>query len=148
MKKIVSFAAILLLLTSAFACGNENEAIEIPFTEYSLADTYCHWENLNYDNNVIVINSETELENYITCTEGTFPEIDFSEHTLLLASGCTGYGIQDLFKKLFFEENKYVLEIEITLNDATVVQGWKIALITDKLNDRSSVELNVITIKN
>ena len=151
MKKIVSFAAILFVLTSAFTCGKEKESepIEIPFTEYSLSDTYCQWANLNYDGKVIIINSNAELEKCITCTEGTFPEIDFVEMTLLIAYGRSAGGIGYISKRLVFEENRYVLEIGITLNDATIAgQSWRVALITDKLNDSNNVDLKVITIKN
>jgi hypothetical protein len=156
---ILQASAILLILTENFAScgqnqGNEKKSIEekdsvkIPLTEYSLTDTNCQWANLIYDGKVIVINSKTELGRYVTCTEDNYPEINFAEQTLLLACGAATNGIQDLSSKFFFKRSKYILEIEIALNDATVVEGWKIALITDKLNDRSSIELKTTTIKN
>ena len=44
------------------------KAIEIPFTEYVLDSNFCQWTNLNFNNDtIIVINSNEELENYITC---------------------------------------------------------------------------------
>jgi hypothetical protein len=95
-----------------------------------------------------VINSNEELENYITCTDGTFPEIDFSENTLLITCGCTINGIQYLHKKILKKENMYMLEIEITLNDATVAHPWIVTLMTNKLNIKDNVELNVTIIKN
>jgi hypothetical protein len=33
------------------------------------------------------------------------------------------------------------------LNDATSIDRWIVALITDKLNGKSTVDMNVITIK-
>jgi hypothetical protein len=150
-----TIATLCIIVTSLFIMSTgctkkekENKPTEISFTEYSLVGIDCDWRNLDHDHKVIIINSKTELEKYVVCTEGTFPDIDFSKHTLLLTSGGTGYGIQYLSKKFLFTENSYILEIEITLNDATVVEVWRVALITDKLNDKNSVELNVITIKN
>jgi hypothetical protein len=102
-KTLLQTAAILLILAGMIiACGKEKEeekTIEIPFTEYSLIGTSCQWSNLGYDGKLIVINSNAELENYVICTDGAFPEIDFSKNTLLLASGCTISGIQYLHKK-------------------------------------------------
>jgi hypothetical protein len=67
MKKIIlKTAAILLVMAGMMiACKeDENKPIEIPFTEYSLAETSCQWINLDYDNKIIVINSNDELKNY------------------------------------------------------------------------------------
>ncbi|MDR2126336.1 MAG: hypothetical protein LBP63_05870 [Prevotellaceae bacterium] len=151
MKKIIlQTTAILLMLAGIVACGkeeNEKHSTEIPLTEYSLTNTNCQWVNLDYNGSVIVINSKTELEKYITCTEGTFPEIDFAKNTLLIACGSTTNGIQYIQKKFFKKINMYMLEIEITLNDATVAQPWIATLVTNKLSV-NNVELNVITIKN
>ncbi|MDR0763074.1 MAG: hypothetical protein LBF01_01070, partial [Bacteroidales bacterium] len=65
-KTILKKSAILLILAGMIiACKEEeNKPIEIPFTEYSLAETSCQWINLDYDNKIIVINSNEELENY------------------------------------------------------------------------------------
>jgi hypothetical protein len=139
----------LLLLAKTFSsCGKEEKPIEILFTEYSLTKTFCQWRNLGYNGKVSVINSNAELEKYITCTEGTFPKIDFSKSTLLLTGGVTAGGIDYLYKMLLFKGNGYVLKVEITLNDATIGgQSWIVVLVTDKLMVKD-VELNVITIKN
>jgi hypothetical protein len=144
----IVMTALFIMSAGCTKKEKENEPIEIPFTEYSLGETDCSWQNLNHDNKVIIINSKTELEKYVICTEGTFPEIDFSKHTLLFASGSTVYGIQYLSQKFLFTKNSYILEIEITLNDATVVELWMSALIIDKLNDENNAALNVIIIKN
>jgi hypothetical protein len=121
-------------------------AFDIPFTEYSLEGTSCQWENLNYDETVIIINSAEELENYISCTEGSYPEIDFSQYTLLLVSGETPNGIEEITVKDLqqLSANEYELNIEILLNDATVLQKWTIALVVEKLSGESAVELNII----
>jgi hypothetical protein len=153
MKKIISQTTVLLLILTGvmIACGKkekEEKPIEIPITEYSLAETSCRWTNLDCNGKVIVINSPTELAKYVTCTDGSYPEIEFTKNTLLLACGCTTNGIQYMHKK-FLKKGYfiYMLEIEVTLNDATIVQPWRVALVTDKLTVKD-VKLNVITIRN
>jgi hypothetical protein len=125
---------------------NENEPAEIPFTEYSLAETNCQWQwtNFVFDNKVIVINSKTELERYITCTEGTFPEIDFSKHTLLFAGGGTLNGVVKVESTIIKNsENEYTLKITVCLDFTTVVQGWKTFILTSKISDKSNVKSDV-----
>jgi hypothetical protein len=148
--KNLQITAVLLILAAGFSSckeEKENEPIEISFTEYSLAGASCRWTNFDLGK-VTIINSNTALEEYVTCTEGTFPEIDFSKNTLLLARGVVAGGIGYLSKRLLLTESRYVLEIEITLNDTAIAgEYWKIVLVTDKLKVKD-VELNVITIKN
>jgi len=123
--------------------------IEIPFEEYSLVGTFCQWINLNYPNfplngELIIINSDQELDNYITCLAGSYPEIDFLKYTLLLANGTTHKGISEISKHLLqLSIDKYKLNIKILLNDADVDESWDTALIVNKLKEESNVELNV-----
>jgi len=120
---------------------------DIPFEEYSLEGTSCQWINLNYDEKVIVINSIEELENYISCTEGSYPEIDFSQYTLLLASGGACLSIDNIAKSIQqLSCNEYELYIEILLNETIVVEEWTIALIMRKLDTESNTKLTVETI--
>jgi hypothetical protein len=119
--------------------------IEISFTEYSLAGSSCQWKNFNYDNKLIVINSNEELENYINCLEGNYPEIDFSKHTLLLVSGTTPNGIVEISNRLFqLSANEYKLDVEILLNEAEMLGYWITALIVNKLNEENDIELVTI----
>ena len=118
--------------------------IEIPFDEYSLEGTTCQWINLDYDKTVIIINSEGELGNYVSCTDDIYPEIDFSEYTLLLASGSTSHTICNVYKKLQrLSYNKYELNIEIQLTIHDIAEEWIVAMIVKKLNKERQVELNV-----
>jgi len=134
----------------------ENYPIEIAFTEYRFGETMCGWivEKFNYNDEVIVINSREELENYILCTQAgiypdmvekdTFPAIDFSNHTLLLANGSAGYAISSLAKNLQqVSAGKFQLDVAIELNDTPIYERWIIALLTGKLGEESIVELNV-----
>jgi hypothetical protein len=106
----------------------------------------CQWENLAYDNTVIVINNDEELGKYVSCTGDGYLEIDFSEKSLLLASGKTTSGISKItvndLQQLSLSE--YKLDMEILLNDSiTAAEQWAIALIVEKAGEESHVELNV-----
>jgi hypothetical protein len=122
------------------------ETKEISFAEYSFAGTSCQWANLKYDNTLIVINSKSEWGDYINCTAGDFPDIDFSKHSLLLACGQTTSGITAISKKISKSATGYVLELGIEQNDATVAQRWQIALVISKLSPESNIDLKVNTV--
>ena len=128
----------------------QNYPIEIPFTEYSLAETSCQWVNINYGNysfdaNVIAINSSEELEEYIDCSSGSYPEIDFSKHTLLLASGRAPNGVHEISNcSLQSSNNEYQLEIRIHLEPREAIGRWIMALVVNKLSEESDIELKII----
>jgi hypothetical protein len=118
--------------------------INISFTEYSLAEN-CQWTNLAYDNTVIIINSDEILKQYVACTGGGYPEIDFSENSLLLASGATSSNISKITVNNLqqLSRNEYELNMEILLGNATVVEEWTVALIVEKVSEESHIKLNV-----
>ncbi|MDR2936101.1 MAG: hypothetical protein LBU80_02005 [Rikenellaceae bacterium] len=161
MKKIsMLFCAGVLMsaLGAAFtACNNEpnetedpeTKGVDVSFTEYSLEEGVpgeeisARWVNLPDENNtLLVINSDEELKKYV---EGDYPEIDLTKHTLLLAYGYKGTEIHSVsvegLRKL--SESKYKLNVELVMTFATRPDAWYVALITDKLNENSKVELNV-----
>jgi hypothetical protein len=116
---------------------------DIPFTEYSLAET-CQWTNLAYDNTVIVINNDEKLSQYVACIGGGYPEIDFEKQALLLASGATGGIAEFAVKELQqISENEYELNIEILLDGTKILQNWNVALVVEKMSENSNLELNV-----
>ena len=137
--------------TTLYAKWEENTSqdypVEIPFTEYSLAGTSCQWNNLDYDDKLIVVNSNEVLKSYISCSDGNYLEIDFSKHTLLLASGTTPNGIVEISNRLLqLSGNKYKMDIEVFLNITEMEGQWITALIINKLSEESDIEL-VITLK-
>ncbi|MCL2436081.1 MAG: hypothetical protein FWD09_08125 [Lentimicrobiaceae bacterium] len=153
-QKLLKLTAFLLALTGIASSCNPDCPPDCPdeypknisFTEYSLLETSCQWQNLPYDEKVIMINSSEELEKYIICTSSK-PVIDFSKHTLLLTSGNSNSGIAEITAKNLQQlPNTYKLNIEITLNSVIVTEQWSIALMVEKLNEKSSVKLNVKTI--
>jgi hypothetical protein len=142
---------ILIGLFLIVGCKKDNSEkdteypIEIPFTEYSLPQT-CQWTNLAYDNTVVIINSDEELKQYVACTDGDYPKIDFSKHTLLVASGKTDDGVSKITVVSLqqLSENGYELNMEILLNGTDVLHFWTIALlIVEKTNEESNVKLNI-----
>ena len=128
--------------------------IEIPFTECLISGSCFGWNKENPDDGrVILINSNEEMRNHIACnTNSSYPQIDFSKHSLLLASGVVTKAISGgISKKLVqYTDNQYVLNLEVTLNQVTVQINqepfelpWYIALITNKLSEEMTVDRNV-----
>jgi hypothetical protein len=140
-------AMLLILLSATSSCGEKEEATEVPFTEYSLAETSCWWSNLDIKE-IIIINSNAELEKYITCTEGTFPEVDFSKNTLLIAHGGATNGVGKITPS-FYQNSayKYTLNVSIVLGITMVAEGWSITILVPKISDNAEINLNVQLIK-
>jgi hypothetical protein len=132
--------------------GGGVEPIEIPLTEYTFAGTSCQWKtsiaNVISDK-VIVINSGEELENYVVCAEGSYPEIDFEKHSLLLTRARVYQGISNIKERLQqLSANEFRLTIEIELNETRVISERNIAVVAEKINETSTIESDVIIIKN
>jgi hypothetical protein len=120
--------------------------VDIPFTDYFLDETSCQWVNLPYDEKAILINSNEELDNYLSCLEGFEPVIDFSENSLILVSGKTDTGIDHIYKKITqLSETQFKLDINIEL-DATDAKAWCIALLTTKITEKDTLE-SIVTYK-
>ncbi|MCL2246651.1 MAG: hypothetical protein FWC10_10535 [Lentimicrobiaceae bacterium] len=147
MKNLLKLAVFLLIFSGVASTCNPEPDKEYPqnisFTEYSLAETSCQWVNLPYDDKVLMINSNEELENYISCAEDSYPKIDFSKHTLLLASGICKSGISNsVAEKLKQLELKhYELEIALIPNMLAVETPWKVTIIIDKIDANSMIDL-------
>jgi len=180
MKSIFKISAILLI-SAIFAIGcnetgkvnDDGRPIELSIKEYSLCvieyllcDDYgigeCFWTDINEQEKakINIINSTTEMEQYIThckyCLPCTTPTIDFSKYTLLLVQGWAPsyrfYTTLEDFPKLSlpqlqsFSSNKYVLNIEMITSNDNADRQWNRAFIVNKLCDKSIVEL-VVNIK-
>jgi hypothetical protein len=121
--------------------------VEIPIEEYSLSETMCVWKK-GFSSDITVFNSMEEIEDYISCADGDFPEIDFSEYSLLFISLRTS--IFDVGSITFtqFSKNKYKMNVEILRykwiegGEATTCTDSRIfAYLTKKLDEESKVEL-------
>jgi len=147
-KFLLKLTTLLLVFAGiASSCNPEPEKYpkDIPFAEYSLLDTDCQWGNLPYDEKVLIINSSEELGKYISCTESSYPIVDFSKYTLLLVSGKTTSGIIKVIanKLQQLSENKYHLGIDIDLFDNNN-NNWSIGLLAAKLQGQNHVEIKVV----
>ena len=123
------------------------EPVEVSSMEYSLEETSCQWTSLNRNSigrSFILINSNNELGNYITCEEGCdYPAIDFTKHTLLLAYGYeSGLYFQGPVYLHQFSTG-YVLNADFVATVAAVIQTWQSAIIVDKLPEDINIELLV-----
>jgi len=155
LKRLQKDAIAALLVSAVIAAGCERKTekedvpIDIPFTEFLLQS--CQWSNLDYDGKVIIINDFEELAKYTSCQNPNWlirdNKIDFASHTLLLASGSIGDDISFVAKDLQqLSENKYAVNVEILLNKEFEDKQWRIAILTDKLAESSSVGLKVKTL--
>jgi hypothetical protein len=129
--------------------GYDGEPKEVSFTEYSLASTSCQWTKFNNDNDeVVVINSNEELNRYVSCTDNDYPAIDFSKYTLLLAHGTGTSSVVSVgcSRLQQISEQGYRMNVDIVLGDATVMSPWQTPIIINKLREGCIIEL-IVTIK-
>jgi hypothetical protein len=151
-KMFLLLAALAVLAFGGVSCNGNNAVahypVKMPLTEYSLADISCLWRvDRSGEEKITVINSYEELNNHITCTDGDYPNVDFSKNSVLLASGGTFQGIQTIETHLQrFSVNEYVLIVKITLDDTMVAPLWAVALLTSKLSEESNMILNTKTV--
>jgi len=143
---LLKFTIFLLILAILAAkCNNEEEyPKEISFTEYALPAS-CQWQNLSYDEKVMVINSDEELKKYVSCAEGDYAAVDFSKQSILLVSGKTDNAIYSVNAKKLQQcsDDRYQLDIEVLLYDSRVSENWCIALVIRKINKENHIELGV-----
>ena len=98
----------------------------------------------NYpQDSVIIINSNEELKEI--CPDVSVFSIDFHKHSLLLVRSVTHSGISHIFTDLIKENPlKYILSVDIELNDATVAEHWYRFFVTsEKIDSNASVKLKV-----
>ncbi len=149
MKAILKLTVMLLLLAGGLgSCDkDENNPTEIPFTDYSLEGTSCRWTNLGYDEKVIIINSDEELKNYIACEGENYPDIDFSQSTLLLASGYTS-GVIQSYATTFLQnpESGYTLKVSLYVGIIDVMVKWQVPIRIQKISNIENVVLKIETI--
>lgn len=137
---------MLLMAGVAASCEEKivdtSKPIEIPVTEYSLYETDCWWTNYE-PNNVIVISSNEDLEKCIACSDdNTYPAIDFSKYTLLLAQGYATNGVGFTEATLSWDApNAYILKVTVHVGMTAVAPGWIGAYLTSKLPQEAEVLL-------
>ncbi|MCL2130868.1 MAG: hypothetical protein FWH36_00205, partial [Lentimicrobiaceae bacterium] len=120
------------------------------FTEYTFDGTACRWAYNIYGNDTVVfIDDNNDLGNYIMTLGDSFPTVDFSTHTVILAYGQT-INVNNVVSKNFQQLSpyEYKLDVEVFVTNATMPMSWIVAFIVCKQNSSSSVELNVTIINN
>jgi hypothetical protein len=139
---------VATFLFSLGGCENrellpENER-EILFSEYSPGYS-CQWANLKYDGkDAILINSKDELGKYAACTGDDISEIDFSTHSLIIASGGATSGITAISKQLKeVESNTYKFDMDITLNMTAEAPRWVAAILIPAIPQDAAISLNI-----
>jgi len=147
-NKLFTFAVLLPLFAVVFsACkdkGNDepNYPVKISFDNYSLEDSSCQWTNLPFNDKVIIINSKEELEKYISCTENSYPEVDFEKYTLVLAHGLATSNVLKINSSLQqISKQVYEMKVEVLVGYALVMTYWYVPIIVNKLRDGCIVEL-------
>jgi hypothetical protein len=117
---------------------------DVTFTDYFL-DYYSNWDNLNYDNKVLIINSNEEAYQYIRFPGTLWPKIDFSKYSLILANGTVNSGIVRINVNNLqqIDTNDYQLNVIITTFESSASETWSKAILVEKLNKESKVELNI-----
>jgi len=144
------------VISGGSGTGGEGEEpeypIEVPLTEYFLGETfYRYWINLDYDEQVMVINSTEQLEYYIFCDandnpSSKYPPVDFSKNDLLLVSGRAESGASYVMKKLQqLSPNEYELDMEVILNTDKPKKEWVFAFLVEKWNQENAIALKVKT---
>ncbi|MDH6356388.1 hypothetical protein [Parabacteroides sp. PF5-9] len=164
MTKVFTFLLFLFMITHVACDGNNDsgqeikkeeeqeqehepekepeKGVDVPFAEYSLEGTSCQWVNLDFQYDFLVINSDEVLETYIEGTD--YPAIDFSKQTLLLAYGFEGSGSYlDSVSLQQVSEQNYLMTVNLQMTIASVFTEWEVAIVIDKLDVESKVELNI-----
>lgn len=120
--------------------------IDVPYMEYSLWDTQCYWQLPEKNNSVIIVNSDEELARYIACeTETSYPTVDFTKYTMIIAYGYTTQGVYETIIESLQQtsETEYALNIHVVTRDTDAPEQWTKALLVDKWEQLYNIDLNV-----
>ena len=118
----------------------------ISYMEYTLSGTQCEWQLPLLNNNVIIVDSDEDLTKYITSENGdSYPHVDFTKYTMIIANGGTPQGISDVIIDSFQQitEAEYNLNIRVLMTMTDAPELWVKALLVDKWDRPSTVNLNV-----
>ncbi len=90
---------------------------------------------------MIVINSDEELQNYIT---GEYTPVDFYQKTLLLAYGLELYQNAPNDTKLQLRsEHDYVMTVNLRPSVAATHLKWQVAIVVNKLSIEDKINLRI-----
>ena len=154
---LLNLTAFLLILAGIVtSCKDkvtdEKESIypiDVPFEEYSLEGSGCEWIEIHnkpyfpYYSDLLMINSNKELEKYIKCSEGeSYPAINFSTQTLLIAYGVQGHFVIPNYRTLQqLSKQNYEMLVNLEPYANSVITEWQDAIIVNKILDGTHIEL-------
>ena len=123
------------------------EPTDITYKEYTLYGSSCDWNLPDDYNNVIVVDSDEELARYIASESGeSYPAVDFSKYTMIIAHGYSLKGISNKQIESFqsISATEIALNIAIYQDMTDVVEPWTIALLVDKWDRLYNIDLRVV----
>jgi len=124
------------------------DAVPVSYKKYSLEESPCEWKEDRFavksNGAVVVINNNEALENYVGCIDGTYPAVDFSQKTLLVATGVevnqSTPRIATLVKN---PDGAYAMEVSMNVSDAPAPNFWQVSVVVDKIDDNSHISVAV-----
>ncbi|MCL2313191.1 MAG: hypothetical protein FWC41_12050 [Firmicutes bacterium] len=133
-----------MFIALATSCNPEEKyPKDISFIEYLLDESSCQCTNLPYDNKVIIINSNEELKEYISCTDENYPAIDFTKYSLIVLQP-KNCNVDSKGEKLLLQQlsaNKYLLSVDVTLSLTANATPLIISVLAPKISKTASVEM-------
>ena len=120
----------------------ETYPIEIPFTECSLLKPSCRWQMYLFDPDITtIINSNEELNQYGSCTEDGYPEIDFLKYSLICTRGTAPSSPADVIniQLLQTSDDEYSWYLDIKGNMHGSPGTWFVSIIVPKLPQNAVV---------
>ena len=145
----LSWSNLMAVTVSYIHYKYENEdtekPIEIPSVVYSLNEISCKWNlgNPTVNPELIIINSNEELENHITCTDGDdYSAIDFTKQMLLLVYGQEAHYDRLAAVYLHRFSTGYLLNVDFIPSPSPAVRQWNSAIVVDKLDEEIDIEIS------
>lgn len=137
------------IVVTQHAKDDSSELVDVPYLEYSLWGTQCEWQLPDYNNSIIVVDSDEELARYITSESGgKYPAVDFTKYTMIIAGGGASRGIYDVIVDSLqqLSDTEYSLNISVVMSKTDAPELWTKALLVDKWDKLCKVNLEVKTI--
>ncbi len=132
MKKCLHLLFALALVFSA-ACDDDDSTpqgpISYPVQDYTLGNVWTWKETPN--KRLIVIRSREELAEYVAPSDYPPTDIDFTEHTLLMAAGTAPNIVFQVFKDLSLKDNILTFTVDIDMGAFSwpAIDNWRLACL-------------------
>jgi hypothetical protein len=149
LKQHASFLLLLLLCVVLLGAGCEKndengEFIEKEFFKFS--DFGCEnkpWRlKSGYENNHYIITSQQEFEKHLE--SDCIPQIDFTNHTVLIGNKIFSTGIDHYDEKVEENNSEIVYTITFLTNIATVAQGVTYHVVIGNPTDRKNKNIRIV----